>query len=77
MFRPITRRWGICFRSTQRYTVWVLTPRNFAASLTVNGHSSAQPNLGLSRSSELCEGSCICRAGICVAEEQNSLFESQ
>jgi superfamily II DNA or RNA helicase len=23
MLRPITRRWGICFRSTQRYTVWM------------------------------------------------------
>ena len=28
MLRPITRRWGICFRSTQRYTVCGLTPRN-------------------------------------------------
>src|SRR5208282_6842236 len=40
MFRPITRRWGICFRSTQRYTVCALTPRYLAASRTVSGHSS-------------------------------------
>jgi len=39
MFRPITRRWGICFRSTQRYTVWTLTPRYTAASRTVSGRS--------------------------------------
>jgi len=30
MLRPITRRWGICFRSTQRYTVCGLTPRKTA-----------------------------------------------
>jgi hypothetical protein len=37
MFRPITRRWGICIRSTQRYTVCGLTPRNAAASRTFRG----------------------------------------
>src|SRR4029079_2468783 len=37
MLRPITRRWGVCFRSTQRYTVWGLTPRKRAAALTVIG----------------------------------------
>ena len=41
IFRPITRRWGICRRSTQAYTVCGLTPRNRAASCTVNGNSSA------------------------------------
>src|SRR5216683_3210834 len=41
IFRPITRRWGICFRSTQRYTVCGLTPRYLAASLTVSGSSLA------------------------------------
>ncbi len=41
IFRPITRRWGICFRSTQRYTVCGLTPRNLAASRTVRGYSLA------------------------------------
>jgi len=40
MFRPITRRWGICFRSTQRYTVWTLTPKYTAASRTLSGTSS-------------------------------------
>src|SRR5260370_13223116 len=39
IFRPITRRWGICFRYTQRYTVCGLTPRNLAASFTVRGCS--------------------------------------
>jgi len=45
--RPITRRWGICFRSTQRYTVCGLTPRNLAAKfnidsdrIVVTGHSA-------------------------------------
>ena len=42
MFRPITRRWGICRRSTQAYTVCGLTPRNRAASFTVNGASWAK-----------------------------------
>src|SRR3989475_6883541 len=42
MLRPITRRWGICFRSTQRYTVCWLTPRNLAASRTVSGYSSSE-----------------------------------
>src|SRR5215469_4028767 len=37
ILRPITRRWGICFRSTQRYTVCWLTPRKHAASLTLMG----------------------------------------
>src|SRR5207244_11779366 len=41
MFRPITRRWGICFRSTQRYTVCALTPRKCAASRTVIGYSAS------------------------------------
>ena len=36
MFRPMTRRWGPCLRSTQRYTVWGLTPRNRTASRTVS-----------------------------------------
>src|SRR6185437_3535497 len=40
IFRPITRRWGICFRSTQRYTVWGLTPKKTAACRTVRGISS-------------------------------------
>src|SRR5579863_821263 len=40
MLRPITRRWGICFRSTQRYTVCGLTPRKMAASRTRSGSSS-------------------------------------
>src|SRR5262249_30178431 len=40
MFRPITRRWGICFRSTQRYTVCTLTPRKRAASSTLMGSSA-------------------------------------
>src|SRR4029077_15388976 len=47
IFRPITRRWGICFRSTQRYAVCGLTPRNLAASRTVNGRSSATVGLSL------------------------------
>src|SRR5580704_7706382 len=47
IFRPITRRWGICFRSTQRYTVCGLTPRYLAASLTVNGISWATIAVGL------------------------------
>jgi hypothetical protein len=38
MFRPITRRWGIRLHSTQRYTVWRLTPRKRAASRTVIGY---------------------------------------
>ena len=42
MLRPITRRWGICFRSTQRYTVWMLTPKYTAASRTVSGSSSGR-----------------------------------
>src|SRR5262252_2110185 len=42
---PITRRWGICFRSTQRYTVCGLTPKYVAASRTVRGSSSAAGNL--------------------------------
>src|SRR6266481_101738 len=45
MLRPITRRWGICFRSTQRYTVCGLTPRKLAASGTVQGCSL--PSLGV------------------------------
>jgi hypothetical protein len=40
ILRPITRRWGICFRSTQRYTVCGLTPRYVAAARTVSGSSS-------------------------------------
>src|SRR5882762_7451488 len=40
MFRPITRRWGICLRSTQRYTVCGLTPRYLDASFTDRGRSS-------------------------------------
>ena len=39
IFRPITRRWGICFRSHQRYTVCAETPRYSAACFTVNGYS--------------------------------------
>jgi hypothetical protein len=41
-YAPITRRWGICFRSTQRYTVWTLTPRYTAASRTVSGSSAGR-----------------------------------
>src|SRR6202035_2728932 len=40
ILRPITRRWGICFRSTQRYTVCALTPRYLDASFTDRGRSS-------------------------------------
>jgi hypothetical protein len=39
--RPIIRKWGICFRSTQSYTVCGLTPRNAAASGTRTGSSPA------------------------------------
>ena len=41
ILRPITRRWGICRRSTQRQTVCGLTPRNLAAWVTLKGISSA------------------------------------
>jgi hypothetical protein len=43
--RPITRRWGICFRSIQRCTVCGLTPRKMAASRTRRGSSSRVKNL--------------------------------
>src|SRR5271156_2911800 len=46
MLRPITRRWGICFRSTQRYTVCGLTPRKMAASRTRSGSSSRAKERG-------------------------------
>src|SRR5579863_5940242 len=48
MLRPITRRWGICFRSTQRYTVGGLTARYTAASRTLSG-SSSRANDALTR----------------------------
>jgi hypothetical protein len=48
MLRPITRRWGICFHSTQRYTVCGLTPKYTAASRTLSG-SSSRANDALTR----------------------------
>src|ERR1035437_6377458 len=42
MLRPIPRRWGICFRSTRRYTVWTLTPKYTADSRTVSGSPSGR-----------------------------------
>src|SRR5580658_5357471 len=48
MLRPITRKWGICFRSTQRYTVCGLTPKYTAASRTLSG-SSSRANDALTR----------------------------
>src|SRR5690242_10633181 len=44
MHRPI-RRWGTALRSTQRYTVCGLTPRNRAASRTFIGNSTMASSL--------------------------------
>src|SRR5438046_2661048 len=68
MLRPITRRWGICFRSTQGYTVRTLTPKYTAASRTVSGSFSAEnANPEAPVRGELVWGRCFELMSICKA----------